>query len=787
MATYVKVAGAWKVVTTDAPSNGVCGYVKVNGTWRTVNQSYVRINGVWRSTCTAPGQQPAAIPETICYRPNYCLNGTNGTILPTTEPCYLADGVTLGTRTAPYTCQTDPGCSTYTVLAGVCTAPDPIIQVVSEQVGDCEFWGGISGCTSGNAKRVTKRYSDSSVKVSYSCCNPLLPNLKYYCTLRPFSTGTCLNELKDTDFTGTVVAGQGEWVCEAAGITSFPSCATTENCTNPKSEVSTYEGCGYLSTGQRLVTSRTFQSWCDTTQDTVVGECVGEVPKCGGAYCGTGSGEEQYSEPNCGSGYGIRNKCVTPEGCSVIYSFRRCVPVVENIGGGGPTTYQVTEICYTRPGGGGQAESCRQYSTTNPPATGESATDASCLNYVNSNGQFQPCPEIPGEVIVVPNCTTIRTDSGIACTTSDGRAGTQTRYINSPSTCPNTFSTCVANATSTACCQDDDEGYCLNVGSDGYGDGYNRQYDPCGYTSCPGRYYGRTFCGVPAATGPTGGGTKDCTSCKFGQGTQSCGTNGTQTYCITDVGCPDIYGPCVEPATATGAGNGGAASNGSTSPTSPQTTTLPVNPETNTQLTYTNNTDGSTTYVETNVSTGGTTTTVVEPIVLDFFGPGFGESGLKSININTLVRTRDGLVAAHDLKVGDKLLSADIVTFPYDNLLVTDMDLIEWIAQNPQVNLVETEIVNIRTRISKWAVIVDSDIFSDTHYIMVKRGDVTSFVKALDLEDTDLIWSYAERDWISISILKKVDVNHEVVSIDCEPYDIFFTERMLTHDSNTVD
>jgi len=793
MATYVKVAGVWNTVTTDAPTNGVCGYVKVNGTWRTVNQSYVRINGVWRSTCTAPGQQPAAIPETICYRPNYCLNGTNGVILPTTEPCYLADGVSLGTRTAPYTCQTDPGCATYTVPAGVCTKEDPIIQVVSEQIGECEFWGGISGCTTGYAKRVTKRYSDSSIKVSYSCCDPLQPNLKYYCTLRPFSTGTCLNELKDTDFTGIVIAGQGEWVCEAAGITSFPSCATTENCTNPKSTSSTYEGCGYLSTGQRLVTARTFQSWCDITQDTVIGECVGEIPRCGGAYCGAGSGEEEYTEAGCPSGKGIRYKCVTPEGCSTIYNFIQCTVQAPTgptgttgpTGGGpDPTTYYVTEVCRTN----GNVTSCSKYSTTNlvdPP------TNTSCTNSVTTNGQYAVCPDIwvdPG----TPSCPVLREIPDDPCTTSDGRQGTRT-ILRTPANCPDRYTACVAPAVGVACCIDDDAGYCVNVGADGYGTFMQNRYDPCAYTNCAPRSLGRTFCGVPEVvtptgpTGPTGTTGTGCSVCFYGSGTQDCGNGGTQTYCITPVGCPDIYGPCNEPESITGAGSGGAASNGSTSPTSPQTTTLPVNPETGTQIEFTNNPDGSTTFVETDTATGGTTTTELPPLDLDFFGPGFGEIGLKSININTLVRTRDGLVAAHDLKVGDKLLSADIATFPYDNLLVTDMDLIEWIAQNPQVNLVETEIVNIRTRISKWAVIVDGDIFSDTHYIMVKRGDVTSFVKALDLEDTDLIWSYAERDWLSISILKKIDVNHEVVSIDCEPYDIFFTERMLTHDSNTVD
>jgi hypothetical protein len=178
---------------------------------------------------------------------------------------------------------------------------------------------------------------------------------------------------------------------------------------------------------------------------------------------------------------------------------------------------------------------------------------------------------------------------------------------------------------------------------------------------------------------------------------------------------------------------------------------------------------------------------VMPPLDLDFFGPGFGEGGIKSINIFTLVRTLNGLIPAWHLKVGDKLLSANIENFPYDNLLATDMELIEWAAQNPQINLVETEIVSLRTRIAKWAILVDGDIFSDTHYILVKRNDITKFVKSIDLEPTDLIWSNSDQNWIGIGLLRKIEVNHEVVSIDCEPYDIFFTERMLTHDSSTVD
>jgi hypothetical protein len=625
----------------------------------------------------------------------------------------------------------------FTVPAGVCTAPDPIIQVVSEEIGDCEFWGGISGCTNGYGKRVTKRYSDSSVKVSYNCCDPLQPNVKYYCTLRPFSTGTCLNELKDSDITGTVVAGQGEWVCEAAGIITFPSCSTAENCAAPKSSASTYEGCGYLNTGQRLVTTNTYQSWCETTQDTVVGECVGEIPKCGGAYCGAGSGDEEYSNPACQSGSAIRYKCITPEGCAPVYTFKRCTAYTPppDTGGGTVTVYQVTEVCLTGPNSSNVA-SCLQYSTTNPVIP----SDPFCYINTSTNGTYVACPDntpiddsnIGGGQI---NCAPITTEQS-PCTTASGEIGQQTVQIT-PANCEDIYGPCIATGGSNPCTTIlstyETSCTCPN-GSDSGTQTISVTPGDCpnvegACTGCP----GGGITPPPACNG----------TCVYGSGTQPCGNGGTQSYCITAVGCPDIYGYCNEPEVTT--------------PEEPPVEPPPA-PE--------------------------------EPPLwppdtcILFCSPGDGQ---KSININTLVRTKDGLVAAHDLKVGDKLISADIESFPYDNLLATNMDIITWGAENPYVRLVETEIVSLRTRTAKWAVIVDSDIFSDTHYIMVKREDTVTFVKALDLKHTDLIWSYPEQTWLTISILEKVDVDHEVISIDCEPYDIFFTERMLTHDSNTVD
>ncbi len=754
MATYVKVAGVWKEATSDSPSNGVCGYVKVNGVWRTVNQTYTRINGTWRSVCTAPGQQLAPVEQQICFRPNFCLNGTNGVISATTEPCYLSDGVTVGTRTAAYTCQTDPGCNTFTVPAGVCNKITATITQVSYEKGDCEFWGGISGCTNGYGKRITQKYDDNSVKVSYECCNPLLGNIKYYCTLRPYSTGQCLNELKNEDITGTVVAGQGEWVCEAAGIITYPSCKTTENCLNPKTTSTTYESCGWNNTGQRLVTNNTYQSWCAVTTDVVTGECVGATDPCAGTICGQGSGEEEYSTSSCASGTGVRYRCVTPQGCQDVYTFKRCTtytaPTPPSSGGGpAPTLYQVTEICLS---GFNIVASCNQYSTYNPV----NPSGNGCYNELSTSGSYVPCPNTTpaptGPQAPTGNCSTCLSTRDGYCTTSNGTPGSQTVCVT-PIGCADIYGSCVETPGGCSSCIRNEQTSCTCP--NGSPSTYNTCFTP---GTCPNI--------ISPCSCTSGGAGPNCSDCFYGSGTEACGNGGTRTYCITPVGCPDIYGTCVEPGVAT-TPTAPTASN----PTGPTyTVTGPVTPVGNGVATQPT-TDGGFVFTEPGA----------EPIYIAPIGP------FKSVNINTMVRTTDGLVAAHDLKVGDKLLSADITGFPYDNLTTTNMDALSWSDTNLEFTLVETEIVSLRTSIAEWAVIIDSDIFSGQHYILVNRSGVASFVLSMNILKTDLIWSYKLEDWVRINTLEKIDVAHEVVSIDCEPYDIFFTDRMLTHDSSTLD
>lgn len=164
----------------------------------------------------------------------------------------------------------------------------------------------------------------------------------------------------------------------------------------------------------------------------------------------------------------------------------------------------------------------------------------------------------------------------------------------------------------------------------------------------------------------------------------------------------------------------------------------------------------------------------------------FGPPSFKSVGVSTLIRTPNGLVKADDLQVGDVLLSADIEGFinsPQEN---STQIALAWSDSDPTINITETTIVSINKTMSDGAVVINSDIFSNYHYVLIKRDGIAKFVSSLNVVITDLVYSYVTQTWEEITILEAVPIVHEVVSINCEPYDMFFTEKILTHDSTAI-
>jgi hypothetical protein len=85
------------------------------------------------------------------------------------------------------------------------------------------------------------------------------------------------------------------------------------------------------------------------------------------------------------------------------------------------------------------------------------------------------------------------------------------------------------------------------------------------------------------------------------------------------------------------------------------------------------------------------------------------------------------------------------------------------------------------------SVSVNGEFYSGSHTMLVKRNNVASMVESADLLDTDELWSTDTNTWTPITELIISSIPHEVISINCEPYDMFYTDHFLVYDGYQID
>jgi hypothetical protein len=157
----------------------------------------------------------------------------------------------------------------------------------------------------------------------------------------------------------------------------------------------------------------------------------------------------------------------------------------------------------------------------------------------------------------------------------------------------------------------------------------------------------------------------------------------------------------------------------------------------------------------------------------------------KSVGAETVIKSKvpEGLVLAHNLSVGDVLYSANIEGIDVSNTAIVEY-LQNWSSSSAQIAPAETTIVAMAARISDdGAVVINANKYSAEHFILVKREGQIQFKPAREVIETDLIFSPLENDWKEITDYKITDQKELLVSIDVEPYDLYFTDNALVHDS----
>jgi hypothetical protein len=137
--------------------------------------------------------------------------------------------------------------------------------------------------------------------------------------------------------------------------------------------------------------------------------------------------------------------------------------------------------------------------------------------------------------------------------------------------------------------------------------------------------------------------------------------------------------------------------------------------------------------------------------------------------------------AAKDLQVGDTLLGLNIPNPA--NVAWTNWEVDSSTISLSSENVVETTIVSINTFPENEFIYVDGDLFSNSHYILVQKDEVTKFIPASQIDTTYKIFSADSNSFVDVLLVDTISMPLTKISINCEPYDNFFTETMLVFDT----
>jgi hypothetical protein len=155
--------------------------------------------------------------------------------------------------------------------------------------------------------------------------------------------------------------------------------------------------------------------------------------------------------------------------------------------------------------------------------------------------------------------------------------------------------------------------------------------------------------------------------------------------------------------------------------------------------------------------------------------------GSLNYNTNVLMASQPGqpdtLKPAGELVVGDKLKAIDFGSE------YTDLRTAVFPEDIDMTNVVETTITSISTTEESSYIYVDGDLFSKSHWILAKKDGVASFIKSDAIDSTYQRYSPETNSWVDIEIVEEVELAMSKVSINCEPYDNFFTKKMLVFDA----
>ena len=167
-------------------------------------------------------------------------------------------------------------------------------------------------------------------------------------------------------------------------------------------------------------------------------------------------------------------------------------------------------------------------------------------------------------------------------------------------------------------------------------------------------------------------------------------------------------------------------------------------------------------------------------------GGGAGFGGTQCVLGTTKLQTTKGFIYAADLEVGNILLSVDVEEIDTNEEKV---NFNYWLSSTFTIkNLTTTTVTRVTKQIVTDLIIINGESYSFEHAILVERDNEYEFIRAQFIKETDKVLRLNPAadpmfEFVAIDSLTRVHHKEgiEVYDIGVEPYDVYFTDGLLSH------
>ena len=149
-----------------------------------------------------------------------------------------------------------------------------------------------------------------------------------------------------------------------------------------------------------------------------------------------------------------------------------------------------------------------------------------------------------------------------------------------------------------------------------------------------------------------------------------------------------------------------------------------------------------------------------------------------SLAVQTKVLTPTGVKFIEDLIVGDTVYAMNLGGDSTTNWT-------EWSSSDIQLDndlVVETTVMSVTSGTAENFIHINGNLYTPAHYLLVKKDGITKFLQSPNVDTTYEVYNYEHQAWLPVTTVEEVNVEMDKISINCEPYDNFFTENMLVFD-----